>query len=117
MADTEALRRALAPRHPKSVVPQPKPHAADPWSLPKAKQVVKKRSGGRCELGGPTCLLVAHDVDHVFGRLGPDPHNPDGLLHLCGFGNANGGCHQWVSQTRVGRMASICVVEQLAGAS
>jgi hypothetical protein len=86
----------------------------NPWSLPAAKEVVKARSCGRCELGGPTCLLVAHDVDHVFGRRGPDPHNPDGLLHLCGFGNANGGCHQWVSQTRVGRLASIYVVEAIA---
>ena len=88
-----------------------------PWTERAGKAAVKARSGGRCELGGPTCLLIAHDVDHVFGRRGPDPHNPDGLLHLCGFGNANGGCHQWVSQRAVGRAASIWVVEQIASES
>ena len=94
-----------------------KPVVEKPWTERAGKAAVKARSGGRCELGGPTCLLIAHDVDHVFGRRGPDPHNPDGLLHLCGFGNANGGCHQWVSQRAVGRAASIWVVEQIASES
>lgn len=89
----------------------------EPWSEARAKKAVKARSGGRCELQGPTCLGVAHDVDHVFGRKGPDPHNPSQLLHVCGFGNANGGCHQWVSQRSVGRAASIYVVERIGEGS
>jgi hypothetical protein len=93
-----------------------KPVVDEPWTERAGKAAVRKRSGGRCELRGPTCLgeWAAHDVDHVFGHHGPDPHNPNGMLHVCGFGNANGGCHQWTSQTRVGRAASIYVVERIA---
>lgn len=118
MTDKEALRAALAPRPARTgeVVPLLKQRPDDPWSERAGKAEVRRRSGGRCELRGPTCRgeWTAHDVDHVFGHLGPDPHNPDRMLHLCGFGNANGGCHQWVSQTKVGRAASIYVVERIA---
>lgn len=114
VTDYSVLAGSLGTPRPKPPCePILKPVAEKPWTERAGKAAVKARSGGRCELGGPTCLLIAHDVDHVFGRRGPDPHNPDGLLHLCGFGNANGGCHQWVSQTRVGRQASIVVVEAL----
>lgn len=114
-----ALRAALAPtpKRPAEVVPLLKPVVDEPWTERAGKAAVKRRSGGVCELQGPTCLYWAHDVDHVFGRRGPDPHHPDGLLHVCGFGNANGGCHQWTSQTSVGRAASIWVAEQIASES
>lgn len=110
------LVRAQQPR-PNDVTPLLKTVVDEPWTERKGKDAVKKRSGGRCELAGPTCLGVAHDVDHVFGRKGPDPHNPDRMLHLCGFGNAGGGCHQWVSQRTMGRAASIYVLEQIVGRS
>lgn len=111
-----ALARNMAPAKPRGQVevePLLKVVVDKPYSERAGQAEVKKRSGGRCELGGPTCLVWAHDVDHVFGRLGPDPHNPDKLLHLCGFGNKNGGCHEWVSSTTMGRASSIWVLENI----
>ena len=46
---------------------------------------VFERAGGRCELdpGGGRCQAPMHDVHHIEGRLGPDPHRLDNLLGLC----------------------------------
>ena len=63
------------------------------------------------------CLAKRSETDGWVGRRGPDPWNPAWLLHICGFGNKNGGCHEWTSSTNVGRAASIAVAEQIAGAS
>lgn len=75
------------------------------WSLTAAKKVVKARSGGRCELGGPECQGRAREVDHTFGRGGTDPHHPSKLIHVCGHGNVDG-CHGLVSSDREWRERS-----------
>jgi len=118
-AESASLARALDPKslERREVQPLLKVVVDKPWTERRAKAHVHARSGGRCELGGPTCTGLAHDVDHVLGRRGPDPWNPAWLLHVCGFGNKNDGCHEWTSSTNVGRAASIAVAEQIAGRS
>lgn len=83
------------------------------WKLTAAKKVVHARSGGVCELRAPGCQGKAHDVHHVFGRGGSDPHNPSKLLHLCGFGNTSG-CHGLVHQTAEWRDAARLICHDLA---
>ena len=45
------------------------------------------------------------------------PTTAEGRSGLCGSGKATGGCHPWGSQRRMGRVASIYVVAQIAGES
>ena len=87
------------------------------WRLPAARRAVKERSGGRCELAGPGCLGVAHDVHHVYGRKGYNPHAPEKLLHLCGHGNASGGCHGLVHSERYWRDEARRIADAHAAAS
>ncbi|MCP5157736.1 MAG: hypothetical protein H6983_26425 [Ectothiorhodospiraceae bacterium] len=82
------------------------------WTLAEARKVVKERSGGMCELQGPTCQGKAREVDHVYGRRGPNPHDPAKLLHVCGHGNLNG-CHGLVSSSREWRERSRVLAAEL----
>ena len=64
-----------------------------PFPEAKAREIVRLRSGGRCEAVVPgVCLGQAQSVHHRRkpGRL----WNPSNLLHLCGDGTI--GCHGWI---------------------
>lgn len=83
VTDFEALRRALAPRQPKTAAPAPKPVAeAERWTEAAGYAAVDARSGGRCE-HPDVCMSRAEIHHHIAGRRGPDPHHPVNLLALC----------------------------------
>lgn len=55
------------------------------WSEADGYAAVDARSGGRCECWGlwaEGCERTATVHHHIAGRVGPDPHHPDNLLHL-----------------------------------
>lgn len=53
------------------------------WSFTAAREAVRERSGGTCEAATERCTRIAVHVHHKAGRVGPDPHHPDRLLHVC----------------------------------
>ena len=51
---------------------------------PSSRKAVYERAGGLCEVQANwRCERHGHQVHHIAGRQGPDPHNPDGLLLCC----------------------------------
>lgn len=53
--------------------------------LERAKAVVRKRSGGRCEvkIDGVRCTRRRVSTHHKIGRVHPDGHRPENLLGCC----------------------------------
>lgn len=45
--------------------------------------IVQARSRGTCEAAGDKCTQRATVIHHKAGRVGPDAHHPDRLMHIC----------------------------------
>lgn len=58
-----------------------------------AKKLLKRRSGGQCEL----CLTTASNAAHRVAEGQGGPWAVENLVHLCGHGNLDG-CHGWTHQ-------------------
>jgi hypothetical protein len=66
---------------------------ADPPELIKAKEIVRQRSGGRCEGRIPSiCIGRAAEVHHVKSRARGGDHDPSNLKDLCTP------CHRFVTE-------------------
>ena len=62
---------------------------------PLGREIVKTRSGGRCEAAiENVCMGQAQTVHHRLKRSHGGGWNPSNLLHLCGDGTI--GCHGWI---------------------
>lgn len=82
----EAARKVLAEelaRIDRRPAPRKRRRHSGGWSFTNAREVVRERSGGTCEAGTDRCTHIAVHVHHKAGRVGPDPHHPDQLLHVC----------------------------------
>lgn len=66
--------------------------------IPQAvRELVKARSGGRCEAGLiNVCHGTATNMHHRRRRNISPAHTAPNLLHLCGSGTT--GCHGWITQ-------------------
>jgi hypothetical protein len=81
---TSELRRIEMPRATKGLTrtrTRPKPFVEDP-ELTAARKIVVARSGGRCEVQGPTCAHIGRHVHHT-RRPRHLYHAPEWLLHVC----------------------------------
>jgi 5-methylcytosine-specific restriction endonuclease McrA len=66
---------------------------SDPSELRNAKEIVKQRSGGRCEARIPSvCIGRASEVHHIKSRARGGGHDPANLLDLCTP------CHRFVTE-------------------
>lgn len=61
------------------------------------KAVVKRRSGGTCEICG---IRPGESVHHRRKQSQQGPWTPSNCLHLCGDGRSPDGCHGMVTNTR-----------------
>lgn len=79
---------------------KPKPKASsrprDPAEGP-CKAVVKRRSGGMCEICG---RRRGESVHHRRKQSQGGPWTPSNCLHLCGDGRGPDGCHGTITNTR-----------------
>lgn len=65
----------------------------------KARRIVKRRSGGDCELRIPgSCLGRAETMHHRRKQSQRGPWTPSNLVHTCGDGTR--GCHGLITNTR-----------------
>ena len=53
-------------------------------NYPSSRKIIYRRAEGMCEANAIwACERYGHQVHHIAGRGGPDPHNPEGLLLVC----------------------------------
>ena len=57
---------------------------------PSSRRQVYERADGMCEARTPVCVGGGHQVHHIAGRGGPEPHRPDNLKLCCAP------CHEWI---------------------
>jgi hypothetical protein len=79
-----------------AVTPLSSKRKYDPTEEP-CKVVVKKRSGGICEICG---IRPGQSVHHRLKQSQQGPWTPGNCMHLCGDGRGPDGCHGMVSNTR-----------------
>lgn len=68
--------------------PTTRAYREDP-ALTASRPVVKRRSGGRCEVQTAVCTGTAAHMHHIESRRFGD-HSPSNLLHACLA------CHDWL---------------------
>lgn len=64
----------------------------EPSHLRDAKQAVRDRSGGRCEVAGPVCTGSGEHFHHVLRRSQGGKHSAANLLHACAAD------HRWIHE-------------------
>ena len=75
------------------ISPVSKRRRARDASYPSSRTAIYERAEGMCEARCTTsCAGDGHQVHHVAGRGGPDPHRLDNLKLVCAA------CHEWVHQ-------------------